>query len=65
MPAMPNFWYPRRCEAVQNLRKAVATYKVQWESAPPGSAKQEKIAHIAFNYLFRYVTKQTSRDKVF
>lgn len=42
-----------QCEAVQNLRKAVATYKLQWESAPKGSAKQEKIAHIAYNYLFR------------
>jgi hypothetical protein len=42
-----------RCEAVQNLRKAVATYKLQWEAAPKGSAKQERIALIAYNYLFR------------
>lgn len=42
-----------QCEAVQNLRKAVATYKLQWEAAEKGSSKREKVGHIVFNYLYR------------
>ena len=42
-----------QCEAVQNLRKAVATYRLQWESAEKGSSKREKIFGLAFNYLYR------------
>jgi hypothetical protein len=30
-----------------------AADKLQWEAAPKGSAKQERIALIAYNYLFR------------
>lgn len=43
-----------QCEAVQNLRKAVATYRMQWESAEKGSSKKEKIFTLAYNYLYRY-----------
>ena len=45
-----------RCEAVQNLRKAVATYKTQWEAADRGSSKKEKVGNLAFNYLYRHVS---------
>ena len=44
-----------RCEAVQNLRKAVHSYKVQYEAAEKGSSKREKVGNLAFNYLYRCV----------
>lgn len=42
-----------RCEAVQNLRKAVASYKRQYETAETGSSKNERLGNLVFNYLYR------------
>ena len=41
-------------EAVQNLRKAIYDYKLRYEAAESGSLKQQKIAHVGQNYLYRY-----------
>lgn len=38
---------------VQNLRKAVYDFKLRAEAADEGSAKQQKIFHVAYNYLYR------------
>lgn len=45
-----------RCDAVQNLRRAVYDFKLRAEAAPPGSAKAHKIFEVALNYLYRLCT---------
>ncbi|BGP13466.1 hypothetical protein JCM10213v2_001386 [Rhodosporidiobolus nylandii] len=44
------------CEAVQNLRTAVYSFKLRVVAAEEGTKKREKLFEQALNYLYRYAT---------